>query len=93
MKLALLLSTLEKVKEISVEKRIHKNDGTQVYVFSSLLPFPHPQNIEPAWYVIVITPGQPAGEEDIDDEEVEAMLQHLWMFQLDLSLPPDGDSN
>jgi hypothetical protein len=92
MKLALLLSTLDKVKEIEVEKRIHK-DGTQVYIFSSLLPFPHPQQYEPAWYVIVVRPGQKPGEEEIDDDEVEAMLQHLWMFQLDIPIRTDPNAN
>lgn len=89
MKLNLLLSAIEKVPEIEVEERIHKDDGTKVYVFSALLPFPHPQDGEPRFYVIVVLPGQ----EEVDDDEIEAMLHHLWMAQAILPMPPDPNSN
>jgi len=38
---------------------------------------------EPVWYPIVIKPGQ----DEVDDREIEAMLRHLWMYQLRI-LPP-----
>jgi len=64
-------------KEIQTLETVHP-DGTRTYVFSSIYPFPRIP--EPVWYVIVVKPGQ----EDIDDREIEAMLRHLWMYQLDL---------
>jgi hypothetical protein len=53
--------------------------------FSSVLPFP---KFEPVWYSMVVQ----SDDEDIPDEKIEAMLRHLWMFQLDiLPDPPDED--
>jgi len=39
------------------------------------------------WYPIVVKPGQ----DEIDDREIEAMLRHLWMFQLDILPTPVRD--
>ncbi len=77
MKIAWLLEQLRPVSEIQTVETIHP-DGTRTYTFSSIYPFPRIP--EPVWYVIVVKPDQ----EDIDDREIEAMLRHLWMFQLDL---------
>jgi len=82
-KIAWLLEQLKPVSEIKTVETIH-SDGTRTYTFSSVYPFPRVS--EPVWYVIVVKPGQ----EDIDDREIEAMLRHLWMFQLDL-LPKKPD--
>ena len=81
MKIQWLLEQLKPVSEIKTVETIHP-DGTRTYIFSSVYPFPRVS--EPAWYVIVVNPGQ----EEIDDREIEAMLRHLWMFQLDI-LPKD----
>jgi hypothetical protein len=81
-KIASLLEKLKLVPEIQIEKRIQA-DGKEVYIFSATYPFPRVP--EPAWYVIVLKPGQ----DEVDDREIEAMLRHLWMFQLDL-LPIEG---
>ena len=83
MKIAWLLEQLKPVPEIKTVETIHP-DGTRTYIFSSIYPFPRIP--EPVWYVIVVKPGQ----EDIDDREIEAMLRHLWMSQLDL-LPKKPD--
>jgi hypothetical protein len=77
MKLAPLLEKLKSFSEIQIEERIHP-DGSRTYIFSSFYPFP--RYAEPVWYVIVVKPGQ----DEIDDLEIEAMLRHLWMFQLDI---------
>jgi len=76
-KIASLLKSLEPIREIKVEERIH-SDGKHVYIFSAAYPFPHVP--EPVWYPIVLNPGQ----EEIDDREIEAMLRHLWMFQINV---------
>ncbi len=81
MTIASLLEKLKPHAQIKTIETIHP-DGTRVYVFSSLYPFPHAP--EPAWYVIVTKPGQT----EVDNKEIEAMLRHLWMFQLDI-LPHD----
>jgi hypothetical protein len=76
-KIALLLEKLKSVPEIKTLETIHP-DGTKTYTFSSV--YPMPRMAEPIWYPIVVKSGQ----EDIDDREIEAMLRHLWMFQLDI---------
>lgn len=83
MKIALLLEKLKSVREIQTEKRIQP-DGKEVYIFSSVYPFPRVP--EPVWYTIVLEPNQ----DDIDDREIIAMLRHLWMFQLNI-LPSDSE--
>jgi len=80
-KIAWLLNQLKSVSEIEVLETIHP-DGTRTYIFSSVYPFP--RVAEPVWYVVVLKPGQ----EEVDDREVEAMLRHLWMFQLKLLPEP-----
>lgn len=77
MKIARLLEKLKAVPEIKTLETIHP-DGTKTYTFSSV--YPMPRMAEPVWYPVVVKPGQ----EDIDDREIEAMLRHLWMFQLNL---------
>jgi hypothetical protein len=72
-----LLEQLKSVTEIKILETIHP-DGTKTYTFSSV--YPMPRMAEPIWYPIVVKPGQ----DDIDDREIEAMLRHLWMFQLNL---------
>jgi len=74
-KIALLLEKLKPHSEIKTTEIILP-DGTKAFIFSSVFPFPRAS--EPVWYVIVVRPGQ----EDIDDREIEAMLRHLWMYQL-----------
>jgi hypothetical protein len=76
-KIALLLEKLKAVPQIKTLETIHP-DGTKTYTFSSV--YPMPRMAEPVWYPIIVKPGQ----EDIDDREIEAMLRHLWMFQLDI---------
>ena len=77
MKIARLLEKLKSVAEIKTLETIHP-DGTKTYTFSSV--YPMPRMAEPVWYPIVVKPGQ----DEIDDREIEAMLRHLWMFQLNL---------
>jgi len=81
-KIAWLLEQLKPHSEIKTIETKHP-DGTRTFVFSCDYPFP--RSPEPAWYVIVVRPNQ----EDIDNREVEAMLRHLWMFQLELKPEPD----
>lgn len=80
MKITELLAKIKEVEGIEVEER-RLSDGTAVYVFSSVLPYP---KFEPAWYPIVIKPGH----EVVPRKEIEAMLRHLWQFQLDI-IPED----
>ena len=77
MKIASLLEKLKPHPEIKITEIILP-DGTKTYIFSSVYPFPRAS--EPVWYVIVIKPTQ----DDIDDREIEAMLRHLWMYQLNI---------
>ena len=77
MKIAQLLEKLKTVPEIKILETIHP-DGTRTYTFSSV--YPMPRMAEPVWYPIVLKPGQ----EDIDNREIEALLRHLWMFQLNI---------
>jgi len=79
-KIAQLLEKLKSVPEITTLETIHP-DGTKTYTFSSV--YPMPRMAEPVWYPIVIKPGQ----DEVDDREIEAMLRHLWMYQLRI-LPP-----
>jgi len=77
-KIARLLEQLKPHSEIKTVETKHP-DGTRTLVFWCLYPFPRAP--EPAWYVIVVRPNQ----DDIDEREIEAMLRHLWMFQLNLT--------
>ncbi len=77
MKISSLLDQLKPVREIQTVETKYP-DGTRTYTFSTVYPVPRAP--EPAWYVIVIKPGQ----EDVDDREIEAMLRHLWMAQVQM---------
>ena len=77
MKIAQLLEKLKAAPQIEILETIHP-DGTKTYTFSTV--YPMPRMAEPVWYPIVVKPGQ----EDIDDREIEAMLRHLWMYQLNI---------
>lgn len=77
-----LLAKLSEVESIEVQEK-HLKDGTVVYMFFSIRPFP---TFQPAWYPIVIPPGH----EVAPRKEVEAMLRHLWQFQLDI-LPEEEE--
>jgi hypothetical protein len=87
MKLSLLLEKLKQEPDIDIhEERSLKDDGARVLTFSTRLPFP---KFEPVWFSMVVH----SDDEDVPEKKVEAMLRHLWMFQLDL-LPDareDGD--
>ena len=82
MNLKELLAKLDAVDDIDREER-HLSDGTIVYIFFSILPFP---KFGPAWAPIVIKPGQTR----VPRKEIEAMLRHLWQFQLDI-IPEDDE--
>lgn len=75
-----LLAKIGEVKDIEIEQR-RLADNTIVYIFASQLPFP---KFGAAWYPIVIRPGQ----EIVPRKEIDAMLRHLWQFQLDI-VPED----
>ena len=76
MNLKELLDKIDKAEGIDREER-KLSDGTVVHIFFSQLPFP---KFGAAWYPIVIKPGQ----ERVPRKEIEAMLRHLWQFQLDI---------
>jgi hypothetical protein len=76
MTISTLLTKLRQQPEIDIEERKLK-DGTVVYIFFSTRPFP---TFQPVWYPIVVRPGQV----DVEWEEIEAMLRHLWQFQIDI---------
>jgi hypothetical protein len=82
MKLSDLLAKLKEHGEIKIEVR-NLPDGTRLYIFFAMLPFP---KRGPAWYVFVI----PDGQDSIDRLEIEAMLRHLWFFQMDILPKEDG---
>jgi hypothetical protein len=83
MKLAELLEKLKAESDIDIHEERSLKDGSRVLTFSSTLPFP---KIEPAWYSMVVR----SDDENIPNEKIEAMLRHLWMFQLDI-IPDDGE--
>lgn len=73
-----LLDRLAKHSEIDILDERSVKGGTRVLTFSSVLPFP---KSGPVWYSMVVK----SDAEDIAHETIEAMLRHLWMFQIDLS--------
>ena len=83
MKLSLLLDKLKKAREIDIHEERSLKDGSRVLTFSTVLPFP---KFEPTWYSMVIQ----SDDEEIPNEKIEAMLRHLWMFQLDIL--PESDA-
>ena len=72
-----LLEKLKAVSEIDIQDERSVKDGTRVLIFSANLPFPKNGAV---WYPIVVK----SDDEDIAQETIDAMLRHLWMFQLDL---------
>ena len=71
------LDKLKKFDEdINVEQRT-LSDETRQYIFSAELPFPR---LERVWYVITLD----AGQDDVEQAEIDAMLRHLWMYQIGL---------
>ncbi len=83
MKLSLLLEKLKQEPDIDIHEERSLKDGSRVLTFSTTLPFP---KFEPVWYSMVVL----SDDEDIPREKIEAMLRHLWMFQLDI-LSEDDD--
>ena len=77
MSLSELLAKIEAHPDIEIEKR-ELPDGTQIYIFASELPMP--RAYEPRWYPLVIAHGQT----EVARKEIDAMLRHLWQFQLDI---------
>lgn len=82
MKLGKLLEKLKSEPGIDIHEERSLKDGSRVLTFSTTLPFP---KFEPVWYSMVVR----SDDEDIPKEKVEAILRHLWMFQLDI-LPGEG---
>ncbi len=78
MNLSELLAKIDAHPEIKIEKRVLP-DGTTVYIFSNQLPA-FPKLMEPRWYPLVVKPGQA----EIKRGRIEALLRHLWQFQIDL---------
>jgi hypothetical protein len=77
MKIAELLDKLRNIPEIDVSEERSLKDNRRVVTFSTQKPFPQ---VGPAWYSMVVH----SDDEEIPTEKIEAMLRHLWMFQLNL---------
>jgi len=75
-----LLDKLKRFDEIEVEQRTLP-DGTRQYIVSAKRPYPFNPKLERFWYVLTLPP---AGEDNVERLEIEAMLRHLWMYQLGL---------
>ena len=77
MKLSKLLKELEKYPAITITEERVRPDNKRVFTFSTPYPFP---KLGGAWYSMVIS----HDDEDIRQEKIDAMLRHLWMFQIDI---------
>lgn len=77
MKLSALLKQLENHSVISITEDRIIPSGKRVLTFSASFPFP---KVGGAWYSMVIS----AEDEEIPNEKIEALLRHLWMFQVDI---------
>jgi hypothetical protein len=77
MKLSELLKRLEKHSVISITEERIMSSGKRVLTFSASFPFP---KVGGAWYSMVVN----AEDEEIADDKIEALLRHLWMFQVDI---------
>jgi len=81
MKLSLLLERLKPEKDLHIEERTD-SEGVQQYIVWTQLPYPKVPRHE--WYVFTLPHGVTAEEYDIKQWQIDAMLRHLWMFQLDI---------
>ena len=77
MKLSELLKRLEKHSVISITEERIRPSGKRVLTFATSYPFP---KVGGAWYSMVVS----AEDDDISDEKIEALLRHLWMFQVNI---------
>lgn len=80
MKLSRLLDRLRAEEDLHVEERTD-SDGTQQYIVWTQLPFPKNHS---EWYVFTLPKGMSAADFDIEIWQIDAMLRHLWMFQLEI---------
>ncbi|SRR5579871_963701 len=78
MKLSQLLDRLRIEKDLKVEERIDP-DGIQQFIVWTNFPFPK-KHVE--WYVFTLPQDVKAEEFEIEQFQIDAMLRHLWMFQL-----------
>jgi hypothetical protein len=84
MKLSTLLDRLKKETGFSIEER-KNSDGLQQFILSTVMPFPLKQR--PEWYVFTLPKGVAAENFEIEESQTEAMLRHLWMYQVDVNEP------
>jgi len=77
MKVSALLDKLRTIPEIDISEERDLKDIRRVITFSTVRPFPQ---LGPAWYSMVVH----SDDEEIPQEKIEAMLRHLWMFQIEL---------
>jgi hypothetical protein len=80
MKLSRLLDRLRAEEELHVEERTN-SDGIQQFIVWTQLPFPKNHS---EWYVFTLPPGIPADDFDVESWQIDAMLRHLWMLQLEI---------
>jgi hypothetical protein len=81
MKLSLLLERLRQEEDLRIEERTD-SEGVQQYIVWTQLPYPKVPRHE--WYVFTLPKGVQAEDFDVEQWQIDAMLRHLWMFQLDI---------
>jgi hypothetical protein len=79
MKLSLLLDRLRVEKDLRIDERT--SEGIQQYIIWTTIPFPKNHS---EWYVFTLPHGMTAEEFDVEKWQIDAMLRHLWMFQVDI---------
>jgi hypothetical protein len=79
MKLSRLLDKLRIEKDLKIDERT--SEGVQQYILWTTIPFPKNHS---EWYVFTLPHGVTAEEFEIEQWQIEAMLRHLWMFQVEI---------
>src|SRR5436305_91048 len=80
MKLSALLDRLKKEHELAIAEHIDP-DGVHQFIIFTKIPFPK-NHWE--WYVFTLPKGVSANDFDVEQWQIDTMLRHLWMFQLQI---------
>lgn len=84
MKLSALLERLQEEEELTISE--HRSDGVHQFIISTKIPFPK-NHWE--WYVYTLPKGVGPEDFELSQWQIDAMLRHLWMFQLDIGVEED----
>ncbi len=79
MKLSRLLDKLRIEKELKIDERT--SEGVQQYILWTTIPFPKNHS---EWYVFTLPHGMTAEEFEVEQWQIDGMLRHLWMFQVEI---------